>query len=375
MDQVKLVITLRSGKVIEKPTLEPCEKDDELIFKGKEGVKFEHCKEKTDSPPALPFPHAITKQRKVNHNSEIFETFKQVRINIPLLDAIKQVLFYVKFLKDLCTVKRKLNVKKKAFLAKQVSVTLQNNNALKYEDPGYPTISCFIGEHKIERALLNLGASVNLLPYSVFHSLNLGELKPTSVILLLADRSVKALRGVVKDVLLQVDKFIYHVDFIVFDTQPVEEYNSFPLILGRPFIATSNALINCRNGLMKLSFGNMTLEMNIFNIYKQPGDDNDLQEVDFVEELVYDQLESTLSKIEFGESEDLQMIYSREEITDKKGTKNVDINLLSRVTIDSTSDITPIDDYFPDKSLLSLKSMPWFPNCVNFLVVGYLSAH
>jgi hypothetical protein len=89
MDQVKSVITLRSCKVIEKPTLEPCEKDDESIFDGKEGVESKHCKEKTDSSPALPFPHATTKQRKVSHNSEIFETFKQVRINIPLLDAIK----------------------------------------------------------------------------------------------------------------------------------------------------------------------------------------------------------------------------------------------------------------------------------------------
>jgi len=122
MDQVKSVITLRSGKVIEKPTLEPCEKDDELISEGKKGVESEHCKEKTNSPPALPFPHAMTKQRKVNHNSEIFETFKQVRINIRLLDAIKQAPSYAKFLKDLCTVKRKLNVKKKVFLAEQVSV-------------------------------------------------------------------------------------------------------------------------------------------------------------------------------------------------------------------------------------------------------------
>jgi len=82
MYQVKSVTTLRSGKVIEKPTLEPFEKDDESISEGKEGVKSEHCKEKTDSPPTLPFPHAMTKQIKVNHNSEIFETFKQVRINI-----------------------------------------------------------------------------------------------------------------------------------------------------------------------------------------------------------------------------------------------------------------------------------------------------
>jgi len=139
---------------------------------------------------------------------------------------------------------------------------------------------------------------VNLLPYSVFQNLNLGELKPTSVTLLLVDRSIKVYRGIIEDVLVQVDKFIYLVDFIVLDTQPVEVCNSIPMILGRPFLATSNALINCRNGLMKLSFENMTLEMNIFNICKQPGDDNDLQEVDLIEELVYDQFE-------FYESEEL----------------------------------------------------------------------
>jgi hypothetical protein len=80
MDQVQSVIILHSGKVIEKPILEPCEKDDESISEGKEGIKPEHCKEKTDSPPVLPFPHAMTKQREVNHDSKIFETFKQEEI-------------------------------------------------------------------------------------------------------------------------------------------------------------------------------------------------------------------------------------------------------------------------------------------------------
>jgi hypothetical protein len=76
MDQVKSVTTLRSGKVIEKLIPEPYEKDDKSISEGKEGVESEHCKEKTDFLSALPFPHVMTKQRKVNHNSEIFETFK-----------------------------------------------------------------------------------------------------------------------------------------------------------------------------------------------------------------------------------------------------------------------------------------------------------
>ena len=96
----------------------------------------------------------------------------------------------------------------KESLFSRTSVILQNNNALKYKDPGCPTISYFIGEHKIEKALLDLGASVNLLPYLIFQSLNLGELKPTFVTFLLVDRSVKVPREIIKDVLVQVDKFI-----------------------------------------------------------------------------------------------------------------------------------------------------------------------
>ena len=194
------------------------------------------------------------------------------------IENIVSQLFFLK--KSTTTIspqpKRKLTVKKKAFLTEQVSVILQNNNALKYTDPGYPTISCFIGKHRIERALLYLGASMNLLSYSVFQSLNLGELKPTSVTILLADRFVKVPKGIAEEVLVQVDKFIYPVDFVILDTQPLEACNLISIILGRPFLVTSNALVNCRNGLMKLSFGNMTLEMNIFNTCKQPGDDNDL---------------------------------------------------------------------------------------------------
>ncbi|RVW59062.1 hypothetical protein CK203_111537 [Vitis vinifera] len=120
------------------------------------------------------------------------------------------------------------------------------------------------------KALLDLGASVNLLPYSVYKQLGLGELKPTSITLSLADRSVKIPRGIIEDVLVQVDNFYYPVDFVVLDTDPiVKETNYVPIILGRPFLATSNAIINCRNGLMQLTFGNMTLELNIFYMSKK----------------------------------------------------------------------------------------------------------
>ncbi|KAL6341596.1 hypothetical protein AAG906_032716 [Vitis piasezkii] len=105
------------------------------------------------------------------------------------------------FSKDLCIVKRRLNVNKKAFLTEQVSAIIQCKSPVKYKDPDCPTISVSIGGTYVEKALLDLGVSVNLLPYSVYKQLGLGELKPTSITLSLADRSVKIPRGMIEDVL------------------------------------------------------------------------------------------------------------------------------------------------------------------------------
>ncbi|RVW58821.1 putative mitochondrial protein [Vitis vinifera] len=207
----------------------------------KELLKEEMLKKST-SPP---FPQALHGKKGIRNASEILEVLRQVKVNIPLLDMIKQVPTYAKFLKDLCTIKRGLTVNKKAFLTEQVSAILQCKSPLKYKDPGSPTISVMIGGKVVEKALLDLGASVNLLPYSVYKQLGLGELKPTTITLSLADRSVKIPRGVIEDVLVQVDNFYYPVDFIVLDTDPtVKEANLVPIILGRPFLATSNAIIN-----------------------------------------------------------------------------------------------------------------------------------
>ena len=127
-----------------------------------------------------------------------------------------------------------------------------------------------IGGTCVEKALLDLGASVNLLPYSVYKQLGLGELKPTSITFSLVDRSIKIPKGTVEDVLIQVDKFYYPVDFVVLDTElGAVGANYVPIILKRPFLATSNVIISCRNGVMQLTFGNMTLELNIFHLSKK----------------------------------------------------------------------------------------------------------
>jgi hypothetical protein len=161
------------------------------------------------------------KPKKGGKFEDILEVFKQVQINIIFLDAIQQIPSYAKFLKDLITVKRKVNVPKMAFLTEQVSSILQCKLPIKYKDFGCPTITCMIGVSQIERALLDLGASVNLLPYLVYVQLGLGELKLTSMALQLTGRSMKVPWGIVEDVLIKVDKFYFPMDFIVLDTEPV----------------------------------------------------------------------------------------------------------------------------------------------------------
>jgi hypothetical protein len=132
--------------------------------------------------------------------------------------------------------------------------------------------------------LLDLGASVNLLPFSVYLQLGLGELEPTSVTLQLADCSVRKPRGVVEDVLVKVENFYYPVDFIILDIEPtLHPSANIPIILGRPFLATANALINCRNGRMKITFGSMTAELNIFNVNPQQLVDEKCEYVNFIE--------------------------------------------------------------------------------------------
>ncbi|XP_059650297.1 uncharacterized protein LOC132296071 [Cornus florida] len=215
--------------------------------------------------------------------------FKQVKINLPLVDAIHQISTYTKFLKDMCTQKRHSNshVPKKVLLTEQVNSIIQHCTAPKFKDPSAPTISCTIGNHKVERVLLDLDASVNLLPYSVYLQLRLGELKPTSIILQLADKSTKQPRGIIEDIIIKVNKFYFPVDFIVVDTELIPESKRHILvIIGRPFLATANASINCRNGVVDLSFGNMKVRLNIFNASQCPSDDKDCFLIDTIDEYV-----------------------------------------------------------------------------------------
>ena len=176
--------------IVEEEPVEVEQQDVRVEDKASSSKKVTFKEPATTSTPA-PFPQRLFPPTKDRYQAEIREIFQRCQINIPLLDAINQIPTYAKFLKELCTVKRRLNVKKKAFLTEQVSSIVQRNTPTKFRDPGSPTIACTIGTRHIPQALLDLGSSVNILPFPVYQTLGLGELKATPVILQLADRSLK----------------------------------------------------------------------------------------------------------------------------------------------------------------------------------------
>ena len=113
------------------------------------------------------------------------------------------------------------------------------------KDPGSFTIPCSIGKYESKKALCDSGASINLMPLSVVHRLNLGELTP------IADRSMAQPEGILEDVLVKVGKFIFPVDFVIMQ---MEENTQVPLLLGRPFLETRAALIDIQKGELSSAF-------------------------------------------------------------------------------------------------------------------------
>ena len=183
-------------------------------------------------PPNVPFPRRLTQSKKEENEKGIVETFRKVQVNIPLLNAIKQVPKYAKFFKKLCTTKKRIPEKEVVLVSENVSIVLQRKLPPKCKDPGSFNIPCVIGNTKFEHAMLDLGASINVMPYSVYASMNLGELKNDGAIIQLANRSNAYPKGVLEDVLVQVDHLIFLVDFYVLEMEDLAYSTPMPILLG-----------------------------------------------------------------------------------------------------------------------------------------------
>ncbi|XP_063948041.1 uncharacterized protein LOC135152139 [Daucus carota subsp. sativus] len=191
--------------------------------------------------PPPPFPKRLQKHKLDKQFAKFLEVFKKLQINIPFGEALEQMPSYAKFMKGILSRKLKLEDLETVALTEECSAVLQQKLPPKLKDPGSFTIPCTIGKLSFDKCLCDLGASINLMPLSVFKKLGLPEPKPTNMSLQLADRSITYPRGIVEDVLVKVDKLIFPADFVILD---FEEDKQIPIILGRPFLATGQTLID-----------------------------------------------------------------------------------------------------------------------------------
>ncbi|XP_074304661.1 uncharacterized protein LOC141639428 [Silene latifolia] len=275
-----------SGSMKEQPIEVEVEveksKEVEMVDPPKEDEPIP-SKVKEPTPPLreyvepIPFPQRHARPRLEKKYEKFIDILKSMNVTIPFLDMITEIPNYGKFLKELVTIKRKSEGVQSVNLSRECSAILTS----KLEDPGSFSIPCSIQGVKIKRTLCDLGASVSLMPLSLFKKLHLEDLKPSNISLQLADRSVKYPLGVIEDVPLKVGKLVIPCDFFVMG---MPEDSHVPIILGRPCLATGGAMIDVKSGKLLLQVGNKKIEFELNNSMKFPPMGNSCCRVDMVQD-------------------------------------------------------------------------------------------
>ncbi|XP_015163289.1 uncharacterized protein [Solanum tuberosum] len=229
-----------------------------------------------------PFPQRLKKRDEDVKFQKFLFVFKTLSINLPLLEALLEILGYAKFVKYLVTKKRSMDFETiEAFHS--CSAILSSNMVVNKDDPEKFTIPCTIEMFQFAKALCDLGLSINLMPYAIFKQLGLGEPKPTTKRLLMTDLSIKCPTDILYDILVKVEKFIIPTDFVILDCAIDAEV---PIILGRPFLATGKSLVDVETGELNFQVNGEEVTSNICKSMKQPSDLHVISVIDVIEKAV-----------------------------------------------------------------------------------------
>ncbi|XP_065879878.1 uncharacterized protein [Euphorbia lathyris] len=284
-------ITLRSGKnylgpeMPENSTLPGTDlpKPKEDILKKKDAPIDSSTKTFVPKPP---FPHKVRNKDYDKQLLTFLDKLKNLHINLTFMDAITQIPNYGKFLKDLISKKISWEGISSISLTEDCSSIVSSNLPTKLKDPGCFTIPCKLGDIEFPSCLCDLGASINLMPLSIFNKLGLEEdIKRTNMVLQLADQTTKRPYGIIEDILVKVDKFIFPTDFVILDF--AYDVNC-PLIFGRPFMNTGRALVDVSEGKVVLRIGDDKIEFDMNQVMKYPMEDFACMKLDLIEECVND---------------------------------------------------------------------------------------
>ncbi|XP_076948303.1 uncharacterized protein LOC143620500 [Bidens hawaiensis] len=240
--------------------------------------------------PPIPYPGRLKKQKMEEQYGKFLELFKQLHINLSFLVALKEMPKYAKFLKEVLSNKKKLEELSCVTSNEECSAILLNKLPKKITDSSSFTIPCLISSLSVSNALADLGASINLMPCYVFANIDLGEPKLTRISIQLVDRSVKYPRGIVENMLVKIDIFVFPVDFVILD---MDEDKNVPLILGRPFLATARALIDVYTDRLTLRVRDEDVTFDIWRSMRHPHDHDDVLYIDTIDSCVCEHIQDT----------------------------------------------------------------------------------
>ncbi|XP_071715083.1 uncharacterized protein [Rutidosis leptorrhynchoides] len=202
---------------------------------------------------------------------------------------------YGRFIKELISQRGKYHGETSFFIEEECNKILASRPRIpkKLGDPGKFIFPCKFGESEVFNALADLGASINLMPHSLYERLGLGPLKPTRIRIRLANHSFDTAIGIAEDILVSIDTLVFSVDFVIIE---MKEDLQIPLILGRPFLATADTIILVQCNQLNIGVGEERVTINIREAMKQPSniDDDECYAFDHIDLYVHDELEKLL---------------------------------------------------------------------------------
>ncbi|GJR70043.1 reverse transcriptase domain-containing protein [Tanacetum coccineum] len=244
--------------------------------------------------PRIPYPQRLKKEKMEAQYGKFLDMIGAVRINVPLVDVLAGMPNYGKFLKELVSSKHNLEQISSDFLSDESSAMIQNNVPPKLGDPGSFIIPCTFSKAFSCNALANLCASINLMPYSLYAKLSLKTLKPTKKSVRLADRSFQHPIRIAENMLVKVGKFTFPVDFVILE---MEEDSKGPLILGRPFLHTADAVIRVKQKQLNLGVGTEQMIFHIDSAMQHSySNDDTCFSIDVIDEILKEDFDALLNK-------------------------------------------------------------------------------
>ncbi|XP_042009129.1 uncharacterized protein LOC121757689 [Salvia splendens] len=248
-----------------------------------------------------PFPYRGEPKKKKEDPADFMEIFGKLEINLPFLQALKLPIFS-KFIKKFIAGKTKPSGK--IVIGETVSTVIQKRRMpSKRTDPGMFTLPISIGNIKVEHAMCDLGASINVLPFSLYKKLEGVRMVDTKVVIQLDDRLCISPEGVLENVIVKVHDFLYPVDFHVIKMNEYQSAESSEMLLGRPFLRTAKTIIDVFDGTISLDYHGEKFNFNIDEAMKKPLDIENMHAVDVINPLVQEFLETELMQEQVENSE------------------------------------------------------------------------